>query len=140
MSSVSIDVGDWISLETALKCVRGAVFVVEQGIPDELEWDENDASGRHALAWIDGRPVGCGRLLPDGRMGRMAVLAEYRGHGVGRRILEALIHAARQEGMSLLQLHAQIHALGFYEKAGFVADGPPFDEVGIPHQRMVRVL
>ena len=134
--------GDWASLRVALQYVREAVFIVEQGIPPELEWDEHDVASRHALARtpIDGRPVGCGRLLPDGHIGRMAVLVECRGQGVGRQILNTLVNVAREDGMTMLQLHAQVHAVGFYEQAGFAADGPPFDEAGIPHQRMVRAL
>ncbi|MBL8474564.1 MAG: GNAT family N-acetyltransferase [Methyloversatilis sp.] len=140
MSALTVVVGDWTSLEPALRTVREAVFVLEQGIPAELEWDADDASSRHALACIDGAPVACGRLLPDGHIGRMAVRGAWRGQGIGRAILDALIDSAQQVGMPLLQLHAQIHATGFYEKAGFIAEGSPFDEVGIAHQRMVRTL
>lgn len=140
MSARTVVVGDWARLEPALRSVREAVFIVEQGIPAALEWDADDATSRHALACIDGAPVACGRLLPDGHIGRMAVLSAWRGQGVGRAILEALIDSAQQRGLPLLQLHAQIHATGFYERAGFAAEGPPFDEVGIEHQRMVRTL
>lgn len=140
MSARTVVVGDWARLEPALRSVREAVFIVEQGIPAALEWDADDATSRHALACIDGAPVACGRLLPDGHIGRMAVLSAWRGQGVGRAILEALIDSAQQRGLPLLQLHAQIHATGFYERAGFAVEGPPFDEVGIEHQRMVRTL
>lgn len=140
MNALTVVVGDWASLEPALRTVREAVFILEQGIPAELEWDADDATSRHALARIDGVPVACGRLLPDGHVGRMAVRAAWRGQGIGRAILDALIDSAQQVGMPLLQLHAQMHATGFYEKAGFAAEGPPFDEVGIEHQRMVRTL
>ncbi|AOF80489.1 acetyltransferase domain protein [Methyloversatilis sp. RAC08] len=140
MSALTVVVGDWALLEPALRAVREAVFIVEQGIPAELEWDTDDATSRHALACVDGAPVACGRLLPDGHIGRMAVRAPWRGQGIGRAILDALIDSARQGGLPLLQLHAQMHATGFYERARFTAEGPPFDEVGIVHQRMVRAL
>lgn len=140
MSAITVIVDDWVALEPALRSVREAVFVVEQGIPAELEWDADDATSQHALACVDGTPVACGRLLPDGHVGRMAVRAAWRGQGIGRAILDALIGSAQRSGMPLLQLHAQMHATGFYEKAGFIAEGAPFDEVGIAHQRMVRTL
>ncbi|HEY9194336.1 MAG TPA: GNAT family N-acetyltransferase [Methyloversatilis sp.] len=137
---MAITLGDWPALASGLQTVRRAVFVMEQGIPEHLEWDEHDATSVHALATLDGRAVGCGRLLPDGHIGRMAVLARMRGHGVGAALLDALVEEAQRCGMRTLQLHAQLHASGFYARAGFVADGQVFDEVGIPHQRMVRIL
>ena len=140
MSGVTITLGDWPALASGLQAVRRTVFVVEQGIPEHLEWDEHDATSVHALAVLDGHAVGCGRLLPDGHIGRMAVLPQMRGRGVGAALLEALVGEAQRRGMGTLQLHAQLHAAGFYARAGFVAEGPVFDEVGIPHQRMVRML
>ena len=140
MSNLTITLGDWPALASGLQAVRRAVFVVEQGIPEHLEWDEHDAVSVHALALIERRAIGCGRLLPDGHIGRMAVLSQMRGQGVGAALLDALVDEARRRGMRALQLHAQLHASGFYARAGFVADGQVFDEVGIPHQRMVRIL
>lgn len=131
-----VDLGDWASMAPALETVRREVFIVEQQVPEEMEWDANDATSVHALALLDGHPVGCGRLLPDGHLGRMAVRAPYRSSGIGRALLQALLAEARRRGMREVVLHAQTHALRFYEARGFVADGPVFDEAGIAHQRM----
>jgi predicted GNAT family N-acyltransferase len=135
-----IRLDDWHVLEPMLRRVRTAVFIAEQGVPEVLEWDEHDAESLHAVALIDGEVAGCARLLPDGHIGRMAVLPDFRGQGVGSEMLVCLIDAARARNMTLLQLHAQSHAAGFYRKAGFVSDGPEFDEAGIPHIRMLRTV
>jgi predicted GNAT family N-acyltransferase len=117
--------------------VRRAVFVVEQQIPEQDEWDEADLICMHALALTGKRDaVGTGRLEPTGKIGRLAVLKEYRGLGVGEGLLEWLVGQARRQGLESVYLHAQVHALKFYLRHGFVAQGPEFDEVGIPHQRM----
>ncbi len=140
MSAAVIRFGDWSSMMPALKSIRHRVFIVEQGIPEALEWDEHDAVSVHALALIDGQPAGCARLLPDGHIGRMAVLPALRGQGVGTALLHGLIDCARQRGLDRVQLHAQLHALAFYEKAGFFAEGEDFDEVGIRHRRMSMIF
>ena len=132
--------GTWAKLAPMLVPLRREVFIVEQGVPEELEWDAYDAVSVHALALIDGEAVGCGRLLPDGHIGRMAVRRAFRGRGIGRAVLDALLAAAARRGLNLLQLHAQTHAQGFYAQAGFVAEGAEFDEAGIPHRRMLRRL
>lgn len=124
----------------ALEAIRREVFIVEQKVPEQMEWDADDATSVHALALLDGHPVGCGRLLPDGHIGRMAVRAPFRSTGVGRALLQALLAEARRRGMREVVLHAQTHALRFYETHGFVADGPEFDEAGIPHRRMSQAL
>lgn len=118
--------------------VRTAVFVNEQGVPLELERDGFDAVSRHALASYDTRVVGTGRLLPDGHIGRMAVLASQRAQGVGSAILRALLHEADTLGMRRIQLHAQISALDFYRRHGFIAHGEQFLEAGIVHVLMRR--
>jgi len=135
-----VDLGDWVSLAPALEAIRREVFIVEQQVPEEMEWDADDATSVHALALLDGHPVGCGRLLPDGHIGRMAVRAPFRSSGVGRALLQALLAEARRRGMRDVVLHAQTHALRFYEAQGFVAEGPEFDEAGIPHRRMSQAL
>lgn len=132
--------GTWAELAPMLVPLRREVFIVEQGVPEALEWDEYDAVSVHALALIEGEAVGCGRLLPDGHIGRMAVRKAFRRQGVGRALLDSLVTTAIGRGLSLLQLHAQTHAQGFYAQAGFVAEGAEFDEAGIPHRRMVRRL
>lgn len=135
-----VDLGDWASMAPALEVIRREVFIVEQLVPEEMEWDADDVTSVHALALLDGQPVGCGRLLPDGHIGRMAVRASHRSTGIGRALLQALLAEARRRGMREVVLHAQTHALRFYETQGFVADGPVFDEAGIPHRRMSQAL
>ena len=137
---VLVRLDDWHAFEPMLRHVRTEVFIVEQGVPAELEWDEQDAASLHAVASIDGELAGCARLLPDGHIGRMAVLPGFRKQGVGSELLARLVDAARVRNMTLLQLHAQSHAAGFYLKAGFVPEGKEFDEAGIPHIRMLRKL
>lgn len=121
--------------------LREQVFVREQGVPIELEWDEHDERSRHALATATGGKVlGTARLLPDGHIGRMAVLPEVRGQGVGRALLDALTDAAANAGHATLRLNAQAHAAGFYRRFGFVPEGDGFMEAGIPHQAMIKHL
>ena len=131
----------WPEHQAAIRAIRHAVFVNEQGIPKHLEWDGEDAGCIHVLALLaDGRAVGTGRLLPDGRLGRMAVLPEWRGRGVGRAILRQLERLARGRDMAAVYLHAQAEAAGFYARAGFTAHGEMFEEAGIPHLEMVKRL
>ena len=120
--------------------IREAVFVAEQGVPAELEMDEFDADCLHALAYDGAKAVGTGRLLPDGHIGRMAVLKEFRGKGVGGAVLASLIDAARRRGDRELALSAQVHALAFYRAHGFKPVGEVYQEAGIPHQAMTRTL
>lgn len=141
MATFTISETDWARDAANLGTVRRAVFIDEQGVPDTLEWDEYDAVSTHWLALDgDGSPIGCARLLPDGHLGRMAVLPAWRGHGVGRALLDAVLHAARMRGDRLLRLSAQTHAAGFYARAGFLADGPAYEEAGIPHVAMQKML
>ena len=117
------------------------MFVIEQGVPVELEWDEWDDQCWHALARdTAGRAVATGRLLPDGHIGRMAVRQEARGTGVGARVLDALIDKARELGYPELVLNSQTHAMPFYARAGFTPEGDEYEEAGIPHRTMRRVL
>lgn len=121
--------------------IRTAVFIVEQQVPVELEWDDMDPLSLHAMAYDDqGTPVGTGRLLPDGHIGRMAVLTPYRNLGVGSAILQTLISHALQRGDSHVVLHAQRQAENFYRRHGFVAEGEEFEEAGIPHVLMRRTF
>lgn len=123
--------------------IRRRVFLDEQRVPPELEFDADDAHALHALAIVAGEPVATGRLVVRGdhaQIGRMAVLAEHRGHGVGRAILEELVRAASERGASRVILHAQVQAIGFYESLGFKAFGEVYDEAGIPHRNMEREL
>ena len=131
----------WNAAGERLRAVRRRVFVEEQNVPEALEWDDEDASSRHVMAVApDGAAVGTGRLLRDGHIGRMAVLKEWRGRGVGSALLDHLLRLARVTGHEAVRLHAQTHAVGFYERHGFVPEGGEFMEAGIPHVVMVRYL
>jgi predicted GNAT family N-acyltransferase len=130
-------IGDWDSVREHAQALRIEVFVVEQGVPVELEWDEADEVSLHAVAYDDeGQPVATGRLLPDGHIGRMAVRKSARGQGIGAEVLSALLAEAQRLGYGELVLHAQTHAKGFYLKHGFAQNGGEFMEAGIPHVRM----
>ena len=135
-----IELLDWARAREQAAAIRFAVFVDEQGVPAEIEMDELDPQSIHALALDDGDAVGTGRLLPDGHIGRMAVLKAWRGRGVGSLILGRLIEAARQRGDRHVALSAQVQALEFYRAHGFRAEGPVYEEAGIPHQAMRRAL
>ena len=127
----------WLDAHAALSAVRRAVFIVEQAVPEALEWEAADHGAVHVLASApDGVPIGTGRLLADGRIGRMAVLREWRGRGVGAALLRELMATAEARGIMHLHLHAQTHALPFYARYGFVPSGPEFMEAGIPHRAM----
>lgn len=139
--AVRIVVGTWDRLREDASAVRHAVFVVEQSVPPDIELDDNDAVSVHAVAYdAEGRPVGTGRLLSDGHIGRMAVLPSLRGAGVGGQVLEALIRQGRGDGHRMLVLHAQTHAKAFYEAHGFRAEGATFIEAGIEHVAMSLAL
>jgi predicted GNAT family N-acyltransferase len=133
--------GDWPALATGARAVREAVFVEEKGIAPALEWDALDAGCRHVVA-VDaaGQALGTGRLLMDGRIGRVAVLSDWRGQRVGGNLLRRLLEAARQLGLPQVYLHARADSTAFYERFGFVAEGAPFMETGTPHRRMWRRL
>ena len=124
--------------------IRRRVFIDEQNVPEEIELDDDDARAFHALALIDGVPVGTGRMLPHGeheiKIGRMAVLRELRGGGIGREILEFLMKEARARGFHTAVLHAQLTAEGFYLRAGYQPRGEVFEEAGIAHRKMDRAL
>lgn len=132
---------DWNDDRLALTHVRRVVFMQEQGVPAELEWDEDDAVSRHFLAEDDaGHPIGTARLLPDGHIGRMAVLEFWRRHGVGTALMRHVLSAARTAGHGTVELAAQTHALGFYTRFGFESWSDEFMDAGIPHRNMRLVL
>lgn len=142
---VDIRLGAWAQLGEATRAVRTEVFLQEQQIPVELEWDRDDETAVHAVAFNRlGMPVATGRLLQHApgvaRIGRMAVTRVLRGGGLGREILQALMRAAAQRGDREVLLHAQRSAEAFYAQQGFIVRGQPFEEAGIPHIEMVRAL
>ena len=142
---LEVRVGNWQSVGGDAAVLREDVFVIEQNIPADLEWDGADDDAVHAVTFNRlGSAVGTGRMLVHepgvARIGRMAVRGGLRGSGVGRAVLDALLDAARNRGDWQALLHAQSAAVSFYERAGFVKEGEPFDEAGIAHQTMVRML
>ncbi len=142
---VSVKTGSWSELGEHAGAIRTAVFVEEQGIPLEMEWDEADKTAVHAVAYNGlGQAIGTGRLLQhapgSAKIGRMAVNRVLRGSSLGRELLKALVAQAEQRGDTEVLLHAQRSAEGFYARLGFAPRGEPFDEVEIPHIEMVRAL
>lgn len=146
---IRIELSAWSEARTEAMRVRETVFVAEQGVPSELELDQHDPHCLHALARDEaGGVVGTGRLLPGeahgariiSHVGRMAVLKEWRGRGVGAALLARLIEAARERGDTEVVLSAQTHAQGFYRGYGFLEEGDEFLEAGIPHRTMRRTL
>jgi predicted GNAT family N-acyltransferase len=131
----------WSEALSFARPVREEVFIEEQRVPRGLEWDEWDKRSDHAVACdAKGRAIGTARLLPDGRIGRMAVLREWRRRGVGAALMEALLQKARGQSLSRVTLHAQTHATGFYRRFGFSERGGEFLEAGIPHVEMTLEL
>jgi len=130
----------WSVDRPLLQQVRRQVFVIEQRVPEEEEWDDDDEVCVHVLATRNREPVGTGRLSPAGKIGRLAVLSEFRGRGLGDRIMRMLIEQAYHRGLVEVTLNAQLQVVPFYEKRGFKAEGPVFDEAGIPHRRMRKAL
>lgn len=136
-----VEVVDFAAARAELHAVREAVFIREQNVPESIERDALDPLCRHVLARAaDGTPIGTGRLTPDHRIGRMAVLREWRGRRVGDALLRALVEEARRAGLREVGLHAQASAIDFYQRHGFLPAGPRFQEAGIEHQTMHRLL
>jgi predicted GNAT family N-acyltransferase len=129
----------WTASQATLRAIRATVFIEEQGVPQELEWDGLDEHAYHVIAFAaDGTPIGTGRLLQDGHIGRLAVLKEWRGKGVGTSLLQMLLVVANKMGNEEVKLHAQTRVLDFYLRSGFVPQGKEFMEAGIPHTAMTR--
>ncbi|MBB5357816.1 putative GNAT family N-acyltransferase [Rhodanobacter sp. ANJX3] len=139
LQSFHVGITDWSKERdrAALIGIRQQVFVMEQGVPEARERDGIDPECWHVLARDEaGQPIGCARLSPDHKIGRMAVLREWRGQGVGVALLRTLIQRARTLGWSEVALAAQVSAIGFYEREGFIAHGNVFDDAGLPHRAM----
>jgi predicted GNAT family N-acyltransferase len=134
---IRVQLGSWEELGGEARRIRIEVFVDEQGIALDLEFDAEDASSLHAVASTSaGLAVGTARLLADGHIGRVAVTREARGQGVGRILLLKLMAAARERGQREVELFSQVSAQQFYQRYGFQVVGPPFDDAGIPHVTM----
>ena len=138
--TISVNILPWEQAQSQAYPIRLAVFVKEQGVPEELELDEEDPLAWHAIAKLDGQAIGTARLQKDGKIGRMAVIQAYRRQGLASAMMNVLLKFGRQHGINQFYLHAQIEALPFYERFGFVANGPVFNEAGIAHQIMRKVI
>lgn len=133
--------GTWTELGHLAAPIRRRVFIEEQGIPVELEWDDLDRASRHIVAVPNlDAPIGTVRLTPNAHIGRMAVLPAWRHRGIGKQLLQAVLEEATAAGMDSVALSAQVPVLAFYEKLGFEPYGEIFQDVGIPHRMMHRAL
>jgi predicted GNAT family N-acyltransferase len=132
---------DWERAQPVAGPLRFAIFVGEQNVPSGIELDDLDAKCLHAVAYdVDNKAIGTGRLLPDGHIGRMAVVKEWRRRGIGAEIMAALMAEARKRGHKEVVISAQLQAAEFYRELGFAAEGKVYPEAGILHQKMVRKL
>jgi len=134
----------WEQASEAAYAVRQEVFIREQGVPENMELDEYDPGAVHVLAYLNAQCIATARLVRldtnSAQIGRMAVLVELRGQGIGTAMLKKLLELAMSEGISSLILHSQVSAVSFYEKLGFKADGPSYQEAGISHRNMILLL
>ena len=138
MSEIQVRVADWQKDNADLRRIRESVFIAEQSVPPELEWDVDDTAAVHFLALESGYPVGTARLLSDGHIGRVSVLRDWRGMNVGDALMKAAIEEAERRGLSEQRLTAQVHATAFYERLGFKIVSDEFLEAGLPHVEMLR--
>jgi predicted GNAT family N-acyltransferase len=135
--SILIQQVHWHAYESILREIRTRVFVQEQGVPETLEWDGMDPHCRHWLAWYKYQAVATARLTPDGQIGRMAILPDWRKQGIGTDLLRTILSTCRHEGIKVF-LNAQLDARDFYLQNGFIPEGAIFTEAGIPHIRMIH--
>jgi predicted GNAT family N-acyltransferase len=136
-----IELKSWEESRDIAGPLRWSIFVGEQNVPEGIELDDLDAQCTHALAYTpDNKFVGTGRLLPDGRIGRMAVAKDWRRQGVGAALLEALIAEAKKRGHKEVSVSAQLQAAEFYRSFGFEAEGKVYQDAGILHQKMHKKI
>jgi len=136
----SVKYGSWDQLQQDAKLIRKLVFISEQNIPEQDEWDDLDAISQHFVVYDQSQPIATARLLANNSVGRVAVLKAYRGQGIGRLIMLEIIAYAQAQKRPNLQLSSQVHAISFYEKLGFSIQGDEYDECGIPHIEMVMPI
>jgi predicted GNAT family N-acyltransferase len=133
----TVSLVSWHDGEPLLRAIREAVFIREQNVPIDLEWDGKDGDCRHALALsLNGDAIGCARMQANGHIGRVAVLPQWRSQKVGTAIMEALIDEARSRGYKQVDVYAQTNAIPFYLNFGFVEYGKEFMDAGLPHRKM----
>ena len=140
---IELSITSWAEAQNLVKSLRYQVFVIEQKVPEDMEWDEFDQIAWHVIVTADNQTIGTGRLIINDRVakiGRMAVQSSRRNQGIGKSILKSLIQTAKEKGAQECILHAQTHAIAFYAKEDFEPHGPIFDEAGIPHVEMRLIL
>jgi hypothetical protein len=141
--NISIQITHWDSAKSMVMPIRHEIFIHEQKVPEELEWDEFDQDALHAIVKKDQQVIGTARLIINNtiaKIGRMAIQKEYREQGIGQKLLSTLIQTAKEKGAQECILHAQTHAIAFYAKADFEPHDPIFEEAGIPHVEMRLML
>jgi len=139
-SELKVEQVKWQDEKSRLRHIRTIVFVEEQKVPEDMEWDEHDESCVHVLGRFGNKIVATGRLLETGQIGRMAVLKDYRKKGVGSKMLEKILSIASLMKFKSVFLNSQIDAIAFYDRFGFKEEGGVFDDAGIPHKRMTKQL
>ena len=137
---LSVENGDWDQLQQDARLIRELVFIVQQNIAEQGEWDDQDAISKHFVVYDHDQPIVTARLLQYNSVGRVAVIQKYREQGIGRLIMLEIIEHAQQQQYPFLKLSSQLQAISFYEKLGFVTQGDPYDECGIPHIEMIMPL
>ncbi len=135
-NEITITVSSWDADKNKLAIIRQRVFIEEQQVPQEMEWDEHDATATHFLVTVNNKSIACARLKTDGQIGRMAVLPAYRDQGIGSKLIRFIIQHAAKLAFKKLTLHAQTPAIPFYEKYGFSICSELFFEANIPHRKM----
>jgi predicted GNAT family N-acyltransferase len=141
VNTLSISKATWSIHSELIRKLREIVFVFEQGVSRKIEWDGRDYLCQHAIALTKNNEIiGTGRIKPSGHIGRIAVLSAWRGQGIGAALLDVLISLARDANHQQIYLNSQTHAIKFYQRFGFIAQGPVFMEAGIPHQRMELLI
>ncbi len=141
MAEFQLEQTSWQVNEAALRLIRQTVFMQEQQVPEELEWDGLDNEAIHLLARDhSGNPIATARMLSDGHIGRVAVLATWRGRSIGTALMQRLLQIAATQGLSAVDLDAQVDAIPFYQGLGFSAQGEVFMDAGIPHCHMHKAL
>jgi len=140
IDDLKVRMTSWEKDKLALQLIRREVFINEQQVPEALEWDEFDDSSLHFICTLENKVIATARLKPDGKIGRMAVLQDYRNLGYGNKLLIFVIQTARDKNIKNLYLHAQVSAIPFYEKQGFSVCSDIFYEANIPHREMSKII
>lgn len=140
MNEIIIKIADFEQNFSEIEAIRTSVFIKEQKVPVELEWDEFDNDSTHILAYYDNKPVATARLLKDGHIGRMAVLKAYRNRNIGKNMLKYLLELAEKRALENIELSAQDHAVEFYKKLGFTVISDVYMDAGIPHYTMRKTI